>query len=79
MNLYTTRNEAIEREIRDVLAPGLDDLLADGGTVEDYYDIDAIADETITTTVTAGGQLRYCQDQTIDPDLFWEIVERHAR
>lgn len=79
MNLYTTRNEAIEREIRDVLAPGLSDLLADGGTVEDYYDIDAIADETITTTVTAGGQLRYLHDPSIDPALFWEIVERHAR
>ena len=76
MNLYTTRNEAIEREIRAALAPGLDDL---DGPVDDYYDVDAIADETITTTVTAGGQLRYCQDPDIDPDLFWEIVEQHAR
>ena len=79
MNLYTTRNEAIEREIREPLAAGIEDLLDDGGTVEDYYDVDAIADETITTTVTAGGQLRYCQDPDIDPDLHWEIVERHAR
>ena len=79
MNLYTTRNDAIEREIRQPLASGLDDLLADGGTVEDYYDVDAIADETITTAVTAGGQLRYRQTPDIDPDLFWEIVERHAR
>lgn len=79
MNLHTTRNEAVEREIRGVLAPGLDDLLADGGTVDDYYDVDAIADETITTTVTAGGQLRYCQAPDIDPDLFWDIVEQHAR
>ena len=78
MNLYVTRNEAIRREIREPLAAGLSDLLADGGTVEDYYDVDAIADETITTTVTAGGQLRYCQDPDIDPDLFWEIVERRA-
>lgn len=76
MNLYITRNEAIEREIRGALAPGLSDL---DGTVDDYYDVDAIADETITTTVTAGGQFRYCQDPDIDPDLFWEIVERHAR
>lgn len=76
MNLYTTRNEVIDREIRDVLAPGLADL---DGPVDDYYDIDAIADEAIATTVTAGGQLRYCQDPDIDPDLFWEIVERHAR
>lgn len=79
MNLYTTRNEAVEREIRDVPAPGRDDLLADGGTVEDCYDIDAIADETVTTTVTVGGQPRCCQYLTIDPDLFREIVERHAR
>ncbi len=79
MNLYTTRNEAIEREIRDALAPGLADLLADGGTVEDYYDIEAIADETITTTVTEGRQLRYCQDPAVDGDLFWDIVEQHAR
>lgn len=79
MNLYTTRNEAIEREIRQPLAAGIEDLLTGGGTVEDYYDIDAIADETTTTTVTVGGQPRYCQDPTIYPDLFWEIVERHAR
>lgn len=76
MNLYTTRNEAIEREIRAALAPGLDDL---DGPVDDYYDVEAIADEVITTTVTAGGQLRYCQDPDIDPALFWEIVEQHAR
>ena len=79
MNLYTTRNEAIEYEIIEPLAAGLSDLLAYGGTVDDYYDIDAIADETITTIVTAGGQLRYCQDPDIYPDLLWEIVEQHAR
>ena len=79
MNLYTTRNEAIEREIRQPLAAGLKDLLTDGGTVEDYYDVDAIADETTTTTATVGGQPRYCLDPTIYPGLFWEIVERHAR
>ena len=76
MPLYTTRNEAIEREIRDALAPGLVDL---DGPVDDYYDIDAIADETITMFVTEGGGVFYCQDSDIYPDLFWEIVERHAR
>ena len=76
MNLYVTRNEAIEREIRDALRPGLEDL---DGPAEDYYDIAAIADEIITTTVTEGGQLRYCQDPDIYPNLFWEIVEKHAR
>lgn len=79
MNLYTTRNEAIEHELRRPLAEGLDDLLADGGPVDDYYDVDAIADETIATTVTAGGQLRYCQAPDVAPDLFWDIVEQHAR
>lgn len=78
--LYTTRNEVIEREIVEPLAVDLDDLLGDApdAMVRLYYDIDAIADETITTAVTEGGQLRYCQDPGIDVDLFWEIVERHA-
>lgn len=44
MNLYLTRKSAADREIRDVLAVGLEDLLDDGGTVDDYYDVDAIAD-----------------------------------
>lgn len=75
MTLYATRNEAIEREIRDVLRAS-EDLT---GPIDEAFDVDAIADETITTTVTAGGQLRYRQDPDIDPDLFWEIVERHTR
>lgn len=75
MNLYVTRNDAIEHEIHDALRPGLVDL---DGPVEDYYDIDAIADETITTTVTEGGQLRYCQDPYIRLDEFWEIVDKHT-
>lgn len=41
MNLYATRNEAINHEIRDALAPGLEDL---DGPVDDYFDIDAIWD-----------------------------------
>ena len=85
MNLYTTRDEAAEREIRQPLAAGTEDLLpeprADGTcpTVEDCYDIDAIADEVITTTVTAGGRPRRCQDPSIGADLLRETVERHAR
>lgn len=85
MNLYLTRDEATSREIREPLAAGIEDLLldprADGTypTVEDYYDVEAIADEVITTTVTAGGQPRYRQDPSIGADLFREIVERHAR
>ena len=76
MNLYTTRNEAIEREIRDALAPGLVDL---DGPVDDYFDIDVIADETITMFITEGGMVTYCLSADIYPTLFWEIVEKHAR
>lgn len=76
MNLYPTRNLAINHEIRDALAPGLEDL---DGTVDDYYDIDAIADETITMFITEGVAVAYCLSADIYPDLFWEIVERHAR
>lgn len=79
MNPYTTRNEAIEHEIIRPLAVGLEDLLADGGTVEDYYDIDAIANETITTFIAGGGMVAYCLSADIYPDLFWEIVDKHAR
>ena len=40
MILYPTRNLAINHEIRDALTPGLEGL---DGTVDDYFDIDAIA------------------------------------
>lgn len=76
MTLYTTRNEAIEHEIRDALAPGLEDL---DGAVDDYFDIDAIADETITMFITEGRAVTYCLSADIYPGLFWEIVEKHAR
>lgn len=79
MNLYTTRNEAIEREIRDALATGLADLLADGGTVEDYYDIEAIADETLELFISPGRPVCYCLRPDIYPSLFWDIAEQHAR
>lgn len=75
MTLYTTRNEAIEREIRDVLRPSEDIT----GPIDEAFDIDAIADETITTFVTEGGGVFYCQDSDIDGGQFWEIVEKHAR
>lgn len=75
MSLYATRNEAIEREIRAVL-----ELSADlTGPIDDAFDIDAIADETITMYVFEGGGVFYCQDSGIDEDRFWEIVERNAR
>ena len=73
MNTYTSRNEAIEREIVDVLnysfasettAADLDDL-----------DIDGIADEVLTT-VGQGTTYRYMVDEDAD---FWDAVARHAR
>lgn len=76
MNLYVTRNEAIEREIRDALRPGLAGF---DGPVEDYYDIDAIADETITMFIAGGGMVTYCLSADIYPAMFWEIVDRHTR
>lgn len=75
MNLYTTRNEAIEREIRDVLRQSEDVT----GPIDDAFDIDAIADETITTFITEGRMVTYCLSADIYPSKFWEIVERHAR
>lgn len=76
MNLYPTRNLAINHEIRDALAPGLEDL---DGTVDDYYDIDAIANETITMFIAGGGMVTYCLSADIYPAMFWEIVDKHAR
>lgn len=76
MNLYPTRNLAINHEIRDALEPGLEDL---DGTVDDYYDIDAIANETITMFITNGSMITYCLSADIYPSKFWEIAERHAR
>lgn len=75
MNLYTTRNEAIEREIRAALEPSADLT----GPIDDAFDIDAIADTVITMVVFEGGGVFYCQDSAIDDEEFWRIVERHAR
>ena len=75
MNLYTTRNEAIEREICAALEPSADLT----GPIDETFDIEAIADETITMFITEGGMVCYCQSPDIDPDQFWKIVECHAR
>lgn len=83
--LYHSRNEAIEREILEPLAEDLDALLGDApdGMVRLYYDVDAIADEILSTAAAPaaeGGQLRYHLSAAVAvaPDLFWGIVERHA-
>ena len=70
MNLYTTRNEAVEHEICDVLRQSEDVT----GPIDD-----AIADETITMFITEGGMVTYCLSADIYPSKFWEIVEKHTR
>lgn len=79
MNLYLTRKEAADREIRGVLAVGLEDLLDDGGTVDDYYDVDAIADKVLETVLRPNGLVCYGLAPDIYPGLFWDIAEQHAR
>lgn len=85
MNLYLTRAEAIEHEIRKPLSERLEDLLpdprADGTnpTVEDYYDVQAIADEVLELYVYEGGFVYRCLRPDIYPTLFWRIAEKHAR
>lgn len=75
MNLYVTRNDAIEHEILDVLRASEDVI----GPIDEAFDVDAIADETITAFITEGGAVTYCLSADIYPDRFWEIVEKHAR
>ena len=79
MNLYLTRKSAADHEIRDVLAVGLEDLLADGGAVDDYYDIDAIADKVLERVVRPNGIVCYCVAPDIYPSLFQDIAEQHVR
>lgn len=66
MTTYTTRTEAIEREIIEPL-----------GEYADDHDIDAIADETIIET-GEGVNLRFMTREDLDHDDFWAIVEKHA-
>lgn len=75
MDLYVMRDDAIEHEILDVLR-AIEDVT---GPIDDAFDIDAIAEETITMFITEGGVVTYCLSADISPDRFWEIVEKHAR
>lgn len=63
MNTYTTHDEAVQREIIEPL-----------GEFADEHDIDAIADEVLTTT-GEGVDYRWTIDEDAD---FWAIVEKHA-
>nr|DAS00743.1 MAG TPA: hypothetical protein [Caudoviricetes sp.] len=79
MNLYLTRKEAVDHEIRRPLAAGLEDLLDGGGTVDDYYDIDAVADKVIEQVVRPNGIVCYGLSPDIYPALFQDIAEQHSR
>lgn len=78
---YTTFDEAVEREIREALYTS-EDLT---GPIEEAFDIDAIAEETIVQCVTEQGGVFFCpapgfgEDGYLEDDEFWEIVERHTR
>lgn len=77
---YTTFDEAVEREIREALYTS-EDLT---GPIEEAFDIDAIAEETIVQCVTEQGRVYFApapgfgEDGYLEPDEFWEIVERHT-
>jgi hypothetical protein len=62
---FTTRNEAIDSIIETIEA---------GDATRDEFDIDAIADDVITTT-GEGVDYRF---HVTDDDAFWASVERHA-
>ena len=64
MNTYTTRDEAITREIIEPL-----------GEYANDHDTEAIAGEVITTT-GEGIELRYHLNEDVD---FWEIVAANAK
>ena len=78
---YATFNEAVQREIREPLYAS-EDLT---GPIDEAFDIDAIAEETIVQCVTEQGRVYFApapgfgEDGYLEPDEFWEIVERHTR
>lgn len=61
---YSTRNEAIQREIIDAL-----------GEFADDFDVDAIATEVIDSRMAGANPEFFC---TVDGSEFWTIVEKHA-
>ena len=68
MTSYTTKQDAIQAEIIDVIQ-------ASGVATADEYDIDAIADQVLTSEGT-GFEYRIVVDETVD---FWAVVEAAAK
>ena len=68
MTSYTTKQDAIQAEIIDVIE-------ASGVATADEYDIDAIADQVLTSEGT-GFEYRIVVDEAVD---FWAVVEAAAK
>lgn len=68
MTSYTTKRDAIQAEIIDVIE-------ASGVATADEYDIDAIADQVLTSEGTCF-EYRIVVDETVD---FWAVVEAAAK
>ena len=68
MTSYTTKQDAIQAEILDVIE-------ASGVATTDEYDIDAIADQVLTSEGT-GVEYRIIMDEAVD---FWVVVEAAAK
>lgn len=64
MNTYTTRNEAVQREIIEPL-----------GEYANEHNIEGIEEQVIVTT-GEGTELRYKLNEDVD---FWEIVAANAK
>ena len=71
---WTTRNDAVEA--LEALLAQADTTLA-GRPVTDAYDVEAIADEVLTTT-GHGTTYRFVLAD-LEDDEFWAIVARHIR
>ena len=68
MTSYITRDDAIQVEIIDVINAG-------DGVTADEYDIDAIADQVLTSE-GYGTKYRIVVDETVD---FWAAVQAAAK
>lgn len=70
MNIYTTRDEAIQREI-------LDPIEASGIVADAHaeFDVEMIADLVLEYDSINGREGFICK---VDPYEFWAIVERQA-
>lgn len=71
--IYTTREEAIEREIVEAIE-------ATGEATRGEFDIDAIADETLAWEDGTGHEhpLNHQGYQIRDDIDFWAVVAKHA-